>query len=102
MKGVVESPALHESFGIGDNTPPVDAYCPIDGTQLVSVIEYDFSNYTCVACKATYAWGDKNPDSLRRQATKYAHEIKWQAEKQREELAKLERIIQAAQQNRVL
>jgi len=102
MRGIVESPTLNERFFVGNSTSIVDAYCPIDRTQLVSVIEYDFSNYSCVACGATYEYGDRNLDSLREQATKYVNEIKRRAEDQGKELAKLERIIQAAQKNGVL
>src|SRR3989344_8547026 len=99
MRGTVESPTFKKTFVVGDNTPKVDAHCPIDGTQLVSVTQPDFSNYRCAACGAEYKWGDKDPDSLREQAVRYATEVRRRAGDKRDELAKLEAILQAAEQN---
>ena len=87
---------------IGTNTPKVDAYCPIDGTQLVSVIEYDFSNYSCDTCGARYTWGDKSQDSLRKQARGYAGEVNERVKKMGKELANLETIVKAAKESGVL
>lgn len=99
---IVESPTLNKRFGIATNTPKVDAYCPIDRTQLVSVREYDFSSYLCVACNTAYQWGVKDPNSLLKQARAHISEVKKQAEFKLKELASLECIIQAAQQNGII
>jgi len=47
----------------------VDAYCPIDGTQLSRVVEYDFSGYECNNCNHLY--GSKHPESLKDEAKRY-------------------------------
>ncbi len=71
----IQTPAWGETHCVATNEAVVDATCPIDGTPLISVVEYDFSNYTCSGCDARYKWGDKAPDSLRAQAKLYATRI---------------------------
>ncbi len=99
MHGLVHSPTLMEDFPIGDNTPLVDLYCPIDRTQLVLNSGYDYYHFSCFACNASYNTKSTDPDSLRQQAARYVGEIKRDAKRHREKLNRLERIINAAKQN---
>jgi len=98
---LVESPDLNQRFLIGSNTPKVDAFCPIDRTQLVWFNEYDFSNYSCMACKATYS--DRNPskEELKAQASAYVKELKQRAEQKKQELSEIEKILKVAEKNNI-
>lgn len=96
---LVESPDLNQRFLIGSNTPKVNAFCPIDRTQLVWFNEYDFSHYSCMACHGTYH--DKSPEALKQSAENYVHELKQRAEKQRKELSELEKILKVAEKNNI-
>lgn len=102
MKGIIQSSRIHGKFLMSGNMPKVNAYCPIDGTQLAPVIRPDLSNYFCATCGAKYEWGDEDPDSLRGQAVRYVVDIKRRVEDKSKELAKLEKIIEAAQANGIL
>jgi dissimilatory sulfite reductase (desulfoviridin) alpha/beta subunit len=99
---IVHSPTFNKEYLIGDNTSKVDAYCPIDGTQLVSMQEYDFSEYACIACGAGYTWGNHDVSSLQKQALEYATEIQRTVERKSKEIVKLEQIVLAAKQNKIL
>ena len=101
-RGIVESPDLGRRFVIGDNTPKIGAYCPIDGTQLVSVIEMDFSNYSCEGCGASYKWGDTDSQSLAEQARGYASQLKQNLTQEKAKLARIEEIVQLAEKKGLL
>ena len=96
---IVVSPDLGERFAIGMNLSKVDAHCPIDGTQLVAVNEYDFHHYSCRACRATYS--DRNPsqEELRKQAQHYLAELQTEKAEKEQRVSRLEKILQAARKN---
>ncbi len=98
----VESPILQERYTIGTNRSKVDAHCPIDGTQLISIMEYDFSAYSCLACQTFYQWGNKDPASLQEQAREHLKRLKERARNKRNELERLEVILQAGKLNGLL
>lgn len=78
---IVRSPILKEDYLVGDNQPLVDAYCPIEGTQLVFVREPHISgSYLCVACGASYRFGDKSSQSLNIQAREHARRLEEELE----------------------
>ena len=64
----VHSPELNRYFGVADNQTLTDARCPIDGTNLLTVSEYDFSHYSCPACSTHYSWGVTDPALLQEEA----------------------------------
>lgn len=102
MRYTIESPVLGGSYVVGDNTPLIDAFCPIDGTQLVDYNECDSKSYSCLACGADYEHGDRDRDSLRRQAVVWARIVKGRADEKNGSVAELEKIVKAAKQTGVL
>ena len=102
----VESPEFNERYIIGTWNPKIEgAFCPIDGTQLVGVIEYGFSGYVCKACEHQYPPGMTDPDQLKQQARYYASDIEKCISEGRvmpNNLPKLQKIVDAAKKNCVL
>ncbi len=80
---------------IGTNEQKVEAYCPIDGTQLVSIREYDFSVYACKVCSINYPHGEKDPASLKTYARERLREMKAELDRKASELQGLEEILKA-------
>src|SRR3989338_5517326 len=92
----VESPVFAQRYLVADNHRIVDACCPIDGTQLVAIREYDFSAYRCQACDAWFRYGDNDSASLRAQAEHYVAHKRAERDGHIDQISKIERILDAA------
>ena len=80
---------LDRYFGVADNQTLTDARCPIDGTNLLSVVEYDFSNYSCPACGTNYSWGVTDPARLQEEAQQRVRDRVHDAERLEEQQQQL-------------
>jgi len=97
----IYSPLFGRSYLVADNYSVVkDAVCPIDKTPLVSVSEYDISQYECLACGIIYPFGEKSETNLKEIAKKRILQIQEDLKKKQKELnkefSKLERILSVA------
>ena len=80
---------------------PIDLICPICKSVLNYNSEYDYSNYSCLGCGASYQFGDRDPESLKRQAIIYKKKIMEEVENTSLKLGKLEKIVRTAIHNGV-
>jgi hypothetical protein len=80
------------------------AFCPIDGNPLFSIEGFDGDKYQhyrwdCLACGAFYTVGDRNPESLRKQAIWYLNKVvQPDLRALQEKVAPLEAIMKSARE----
>lgn len=98
----IHSPVFDKHYLVETNTIITGTTCPIDDTPLISVIEYDFSSYSCEACGANYVWGVKDLQKIREQAQRYLSMQKKELTEKKKEVATLERIIKTAESRGLL
>lgn len=89
---IVESKKLGLKHYLADNQYLVNAYCPIDGAQLVSENNYDYHGYRCQICHSLYS-STTDVNKLERQARMFVKEYRQTADKLREKLSWLEKLL---------
>jgi len=101
MTTSIYSPGFEEIFCVPIDHPLVaDLHCPIDDTPLVSSIEYDHLNYSCLACGAIYDPKKTGPLELQMAAKKHLDIVRQKIEinnTELKELDELKKIITASE-----
>jgi hypothetical protein len=101
-RATITSP-LGIQYTLGPSEHAADAYCPIDGTQLV-VKNYGDAHHgadwqhVCIACKTAYGH-DTDSGSLAEIARAKLAEIQLELARKKALVTRLERIVQAAEKN---
>ncbi len=100
----ITSPDLGGKYFIADNRVLVeDTTCPIDGTNVIWTIEYDFSNYSCPACGTIYS--SKDPENMVERARQCMTTLQRdivEGNVTLSRLPKLEKILEAARKNNII
>jgi hypothetical protein len=100
----ITSPDLGGKYLIADNRVLIeDTTCPIDGTNIIWVVEYDFSHYRCPACETIYQ--NKDPKNMQERAKKCMTELQGNIDNGNvtlSRLPRLERILEVARKNGVV
>tara|TARA_Y100000310_G_scaffold226796_1_gene228997 strand:- start:2012 stop:2326 length:315 start_codon:yes stop_codon:yes gene_type:complete len=89
MPGTIVSPTTGEKYLYGTSDHLLDAYCTIDGTQLVSTLDTGIS---CFECKANY-FLPLNPDLLEEHARMHLQALSTAAEDHRKRLERWDMIL---------
>ena|SRR3989338_4168265 len=98
MVGIIQSPDLGTTYTVAYNDKQLDIICPIEHTPLVEVHWRSGDFYHCYACRAKYAFLDKDKESLRLQAKKHLETLIHSKEK----LANLDQLLTVAVNNGVI
>ena len=103
MPSIIRSPTFNKNYTVADNQSVLEDLCPIDQTPLVHNSGYDFSYNKCLACRAQYSDRERgNLEYYKKSAVAYLSNLEINRLLLMEKLSGIEKIIQAAKENKVI